>query len=101
MYISLIMIACIVDVFEESMFYSFGLFILLMRCDVQDAGSTEEHLRLFAKLKGFEEQEINRRVEFFLRQMKIDKYRKQPTRELSGGTKRKLSVALSMMGVCF
>eukprot|EP00042_Codosiga_hollandica_P054526 m.739987 g.739987 ORF g.739987 m.739987 type:complete len:1626 (-) comp58922_c0_seq2:1991-6868(-) len=58
----------------------------------------EEHLELFATLKGYTSEDGKRRSDFFSKQMKIQTYLSQRTKELSGGTQRKLSVALAMMG---
>jgi ATP-binding cassette subfamily A (ABC1) protein 3 len=47
--------------------------------------STVETLHLFATLKGFQGDEIDRRVEYFLNQMKIAQYRDLWAEKLSGG----------------
>ena len=47
--------------------------------------TTHETLRLFAVLKGFRGADIDRRVAFFLRQMRIGQYRDVWAEKLSGG----------------
>jgi len=58
----------------------------------------EEHLRLFAAFKGSEPGEIDAQVEQMLVDIDLVDQRNQEARTLSGGQKRKLSVAISMIG---
>eukprot|EP01119_Soliformovum_irregulare_P017046 TRINITY_DN5019_c0_g1_i1.p1 TRINITY_DN5019_c0_g1~~TRINITY_DN5019_c0_g1_i1.p1 ORF type:complete len:1613 (+),score=493.75 TRINITY_DN5019_c0_g1_i1:36-4841(+) len=56
-----------------------------------------ELLELFAKLKGFSAKEAENLAENFCRAISIVEHQHKPTKEYSGGTKRKLSVGLALI----
>ncbi|EPS72080.1 hypothetical protein M569_02676, partial [Genlisea aurea] len=57
-----------------------------------------EHLELYARIKGVEEYELERVVMEKLIEFDLLKYADKPAYALSGGNKRKLSVAIAMIG---
>lgn len=60
--------------------------------------TVEEHLEYYARLKGIP---VERRAELINKQiidMDLDDHRKKPAGTLSGGNKRKLSVAIAILG---
>ena len=60
--------------------------------------TVEEHLRLFANLKGVESVKVNEEVDTIIDAVKMqDKRDKYPT-QLSGGQKRKLSLGIALIG---
>ena len=60
--------------------------------------TVEEHLRLFANLKGVESGKVKQQVEAMIDAVKMqDKRDKYPT-QLSGGQKRKLSLGIALIG---
>jgi len=58
----------------------------------------EDHLKLFAAFKGTPADQIPEQVENMLIDIDLIDQRNQQARTLSGGQKRKLSVAISMIG---
>lgn len=58
----------------------------------------EDHLRLFASFKGTPENEIEALVQKMIADIELDTVKTQEARTLSGGQKRKLSVAIAMIG---
>ncbi|ESQ45798.1 hypothetical protein EUTSA_v10010099mg [Eutrema salsugineum] len=63
-----------------------------------DALSGEEHLRLFASIKGLPPASINSMVEKSLAEVKLTEAGKIRAGSYSGGMKRRLSVAVSLIG---
>ncbi|CAH8350693.1 unnamed protein product [Eruca vesicaria subsp. sativa] len=63
-----------------------------------DALSGEEHLRLFASIKGLTPASINPMVEKSLAEVKLTEAGKIRAGSYSGGMKRRLSVAVSLIG---
>uniref|UniRef100_A0A1J3GNC3 ABC transporter A family member 2 n=1 Tax=Noccaea caerulescens TaxID=107243 RepID=A0A1J3GNC3_NOCCA len=63
-----------------------------------DALSGEEHLRLFARIKGLPPASINSMVEKSLAEVKLTEAGKIRAGSYSGGMKRRLSVAVSLIG---
>ena len=60
--------------------------------------TVEEHLRLFANLKGVKRNRVKDEVEAMIAAIKMqDKRNKYPT-QLSGGQKRKLSLGIALIG---
>jgi ABC-type multidrug transport system ATPase subunit len=59
--------------------------------------SVEQHLRLYARIKGVAPHQIEARIEYLLRTMQIGEFRRVVAKKLSGGTKRKLSLAISLI----
>lgn len=58
----------------------------------------EEHLRIYAAFKGSKPEEIDQQVNQMLLDIDLIDQKDQQARTLSGGQKRKLSVAISMIG---
>jgi ATP-binding cassette subfamily A (ABC1) protein 3 len=63
-----------------------------------DSLTPEENLILLALVRGFTVEEANLISDFLLRRLRLEKHRQKLTSELSGGSKRKLCVALSLVG---
>eukprot|EP00045_Choanoeca_perplexa_P017018 m.238268 g.238268 ORF g.238268 m.238268 type:complete len:1600 (-) comp17427_c0_seq3:183-4982(-) len=57
-----------------------------------------EHLTSFARLAGFSELEAEKLAQSWMEELKIQEYRDEIAEELSGGTQRKLSLALALIG---
>ncbi|CBY39653.1 unnamed protein product [Oikopleura dioica] len=57
-----------------------------------------EHLQLYSRLRGIPESEIIEASKILLRLLGIEQYADQKVLGYSGGTKRKLSVAIAMIG---
>ena len=63
-----------------------------------DRLKVHEHLELIARIKKIPVHEISLTVEGILRQMNLDDERNKFSEELSGGNKRKLSLAMAVIG---
>jgi ABC-type multidrug transport system ATPase subunit len=63
-----------------------------------DLMNAEEHLRLYAGLRGLPKAVVERVVERLIRQCGLQDHRAKVSQSLSGGNKRKLSVAISLIG---
>lgn len=59
----------------------------------------EEHLKGYALINGVPKSDIDQVIDYYLENLQIEEHRKKLTKELSGGTKRKLSYAISMIGM--
>jgi ATP-binding cassette subfamily A (ABC1) protein 3 len=59
--------------------------------------SVEQHLRLYARLKGLPAPLIGPRIQYLLDMMQIGEFRHVVAKKLSGGTKRKLSLAIALV----
>jgi ATP-binding cassette subfamily A (ABC1) protein 5 len=57
-----------------------------------------EHLELFAKLKGLKGDEIKSKIEDLLRKTDLHESKNVLGKDLSGGQKRKLCVAIALIG---
>jgi ATP-binding cassette subfamily A (ABC1) protein 3 len=57
-----------------------------------------EHLKFFARLKGVSEKKIKESISFILKQLNFEKFKNYKAYQLSGGNKRKLSVAIAFTG---
>ena len=57
-----------------------------------------EHLRLFAMIKGLRGPDNYYSVEYFMSVMQLNAFRDTRAGNLSGGNKRKLCVAMAMIG---
>jgi ATP-binding cassette subfamily A (ABC1) protein 3 len=57
-----------------------------------------EHLRIFALVKGLKGHKVEEAMEYFMRIMQLDAFRKTKAGNLSGGNKRKLCVAIALIG---
>ncbi|XP_044267018.1 phospholipid-transporting ATPase ABCA1-like [Tribolium madens] len=60
--------------------------------------SVEEHLCFFCKLKGTKSEQITKEVDDYLKILEIENKRRACSKTLSGGMKRKLSVAIALCG---
>ena len=60
--------------------------------------TAKEHLQLYARIKGINEVDISRVVEAKIGEMGLTEYADRPAGTYSGGNKRKLSVAIAMIG---
>ena len=56
-----------------------------------------ENLEFYAKIKGVKQEFINQIVEIVIKEMRLDEFTKKISGRLSGGNKRKLSVAIAML----
>jgi len=65
---------------------------------ILDVITVEEHLQLYADLKGIPRSIRDQLVEDKIKEMDLARYRKKKAGNLSGGNKRKLSVAIAMIG---
>lgn len=63
-----------------------------------DRLSVEDHLYLFARIRGVPESEVNRIVDGTIDQLELRPHRKKLSMSLSGGMKRKLCVAIALVG---
>ncbi len=61
--------------------------------------TAREHLWLYARIKGVKEYEIPLIVQDLLMKLGLKKYADRPCVTYSGGTKRKLSVAIALIGI--
>ena len=59
--------------------------------------SVEENIRFFASLYGLSGKKLDERTEYLLRWLYLDKFRKRNAKDLSGGYKRLLNIACSMV----
>jgi ABC-2 type transport system ATP-binding protein len=62
-----------------------------------DKLTVDEHFELFARAYGLEEQAAAESVDALLAELDFAKYRRYRVEELSGGTRQKLNLALSLM----
>ncbi|GMF14304.1 unnamed protein product [Phytophthora lilii] len=60
--------------------------------------SVREHLELFARIKGVARADLNEVVKSLMHQMNLDDFENKLAGTLSGGNKRKLSVAIALIG---
>jgi ATP-binding cassette, subfamily A (ABC1), member 3 len=60
--------------------------------------TAREHLQLYARIKGICEVDIRRVVDSKIAEMGLTEYANRPAGTYSGGNKRKLSVAIAMIG---
>lgn len=60
--------------------------------------SAEEHLWLYGRLRGIREKYIRAEVPVLLRELGLYEYRTQAAGSLSGGNKRRLSLAIALVG---
>ncbi|CAL1534216.1 unnamed protein product [Lymnaea stagnalis] len=58
----------------------------------------EEHIKCFAAIKGIDPKRLDDVVNFYISNLKLEEHRKKHAKKLSGGTKRKLSYIMSMLG---
>ena len=60
--------------------------------------TVEEHLTMFAALKGVPRKELKEEVEKMVQSVGLTEKRKAMSKTLSGGQKRKLSVGIAFIG---
>ena len=60
--------------------------------------SVEEHLWFYARIKGIPSEMQSEIIETTITEMSLTEHRTKPAGTLSGGNKRKLSVAISLVG---
>ncbi len=60
--------------------------------------TVEEHLDYYSRLKGILASKRKALIEKQIKEMNLEEHRKKPAGTLSGGNKRKLSVAMSVLG---
>ena len=58
----------------------------------------EEHLQLFARIRGVPEEDIGALVESYVRGLQLEQHVGKFVKDCSGGTKRKLSYGIAMVG---
>ncbi|XP_062556230.1 phospholipid-transporting ATPase ABCA3-like [Armigeres subalbatus] len=63
-----------------------------------DELTVSEHIRFFAKLKGFDEAQVSREIDKYLELLELEDKRDAQAHTLSGGMKRKLSIAIALCG---
>ncbi|XP_037610037.1 ATP-binding cassette sub-family A member 5 isoform X1 [Sebastes umbrosus] len=63
-----------------------------------DVLTVEEHLRIFAAIKGIPPSDINAEVTKVLKDLDLEKIKTAQAKNLSGGQKRKLSVGIAILG---
>ena len=62
-----------------------------------DSLTVEQHLKVYAKLKGLSKQDSQEIISFLLRSLYMDGDANKQVQQLSGGTKRKLCVAIALI----
>ena len=65
---------------------------------ISDLLTGEEHLELYANIKGIPKHRIQEQVNYMLKNMDLEQYRNVLAGTFSGGNKRKLSVAMALIG---
>ena len=60
--------------------------------------TVEEHLWYYARVKGIHPERRMAAIEKAIHDLNLTDYRKKPAGTLSGGNKRKLSVAMALIG---
>lgn len=65
---------------------------------LEELMTLKEHLVLYATIRGVQEDRVNDLAEWFIEQLKVQEHSNKRSKKLSGGTKRKLSYAISMLG---
>ena len=65
---------------------------------IWDLLTVQEHLTLYAKLKGISRRNVKEAVNEKITELDLERYRNARAGSLSGGNKRKLSVAMALMG---
>ncbi|XP_065074349.1 phospholipid-transporting ATPase ABCA3-like [Ochlerotatus camptorhynchus] len=63
-----------------------------------DELTVAEHIRFFSKLKGLEENQISNEIDKYLMLLELEDKRNAQSQTLSGGMKRKLSIAIALCG---
>jgi len=63
-----------------------------------DLLTAREHLELFARIKGVPESAMKKMVDIMVKRLSLEEYADRPSGRYSGGNKRKLSVAMALIG---
>ena len=63
-----------------------------------DLLSVEEHLWFYAKLKGIPVEMRSQLIENAIKDLSLEEHRQKLSKDLSGGNKRKLQVAVCILG---
>ncbi|EAT39837.1 AAEL008388-PA [Aedes aegypti] len=63
-----------------------------------DELTVSEHIRFFSKLKGLDESKIAEEIDKYLKPLELEDKRNAQSHTLSGGMKRKLSIAIALCG---
>jgi len=63
-----------------------------------DYVSVEQHLYIYARFKGLKGPEITQAINYILKALQLEEHAHKGSEQLSGGNKRKLCVAMSMIG---
>ncbi|CAD8107532.1 unnamed protein product [Paramecium sonneborni] len=63
-----------------------------------DIVNVRKHLQIWAYLKGLKGDEVNQTIQYFMKVMQLTAYENTLASQLSGGNKRKLCVALALIG---
>ena len=64
----------------------------------QDKFTLEDHLYLFARLRGIRHHSIEATIEIISNLFSLDSYLKQDVKQLSGGTIRRMHAAIALIG---
>ncbi|XP_053381131.1 cholesterol transporter ABCA5-like [Mercenaria mercenaria] len=84
---------------RSSLFNSFGVMGFCPQHDaLWDSVTLKEHLQCFSKIRGIRPDEINPCIDFYMNHFQLKKHGEKRSKKLSGGTKRKLSYCISMLG---
>lgn len=62
-----------------------------------DQLSVEENLQFIARLKGISEKDLTHNINLIIETLNLEEFKNIPCKNLSGGNKRKLSVAMTML----
>jgi len=76
---------------------SHSLGFCLQSDELWDNFTVEQHFRLYTCFKGMPVKDTNEAIDYFCEALDLKKYLENPVKDLSGGTKRKLSVALALI----
>lgn len=60
--------------------------------------TVEQHLDYYARIKGIAKENRKSKIEQQIKELNLEEYRNKQAGTLSGGNKRKLSVAMAMIG---
>ncbi|KAF9429796.1 ATP-binding cassette sub- A member 5 [Entomortierella beljakovae] len=60
--------------------------------------TVRDHLQLFARIKGVESSQVNAAVDQMIEEMGLSELGKKPSKTFSGGNKRRLSLAMAVIG---
>ena len=87
-----------VDIFQDQDYLRKNLGVCPQHNVLFDYLSVREHLELYAAFKGIDNLFINKRVDKMLYEVELVENQYQLAKTLSGGQRRKLSVAIALIG---